>query len=226
MKWIVSGLFVIIAVAVGGWWYEGYRAESALLKQPVYRVLQQHEPALFEELVAEYRVYQRDEERPEQYINFAGAKISEIATRALAHASQQSQLALVQDMLATGRGLKDKPDDTCFRFWFPKTAGPPDIARFVDASSRAHTLDLMGEAIRSAAENPVPQPAPETVKDSLADVVNATYSQFGADAQMLAHVDDPQVDRAKVCAITIAFYDRVLQMPPDRAAALIRVMAQ
>jgi FtsZ-interacting cell division protein ZipA len=226
MKWIVSGLFAIIAVAIGAWWYEGYRAESALLKQPVYRVLQKHESALFDELVAEYRVYQRDEERPEQYINIASAKISEIATHALAHASQQSQLALVQDMLATARALKDKPDDACFRFWFPKVAGPPDIARFVDARAQAHTLDLMGEAIRSAAENPVAQPAPESVKDSLADVVNATYQQFGSDAQMLAHVDDPHIDRATVCTVTIAFYDRVLQMPPDRAAALIRVMAQ
>ena len=226
MKWIVAGLFAIIAVAVGAWWYEGYHAESTLLKQPVYRVLQKHEPALFDELVTEYRVYQRDEERHEQYVNIASARISEAATHALAHASQESQLALVQDMLATGRGLQGKPDDACFRFWFPKVAGPPDIARFVDASAQAHTLDLMGEAIRSAAENPVAQPAAETVKDSLADVVNSTYQQFGADAQMLAHADDPHVDRARVCTITIAFYQRVLQMPPERATALIRVMAQ
>lgn len=226
MKWIVAGLLAVIAVAVGAWWYEGYRAESTLLKQPVYRVLRKHEPALFDELVAEYRVYQRDEERPEQYINFASAKISETATKALAHASQQSQLALVRDMLATGRALKDKPGDACFHFWFAKVAGPPDIARFVAAAAQAHTLDLMAEVIRSAAESPVAQPAPETVKESMAEVVNAIYSQFGPDAQMLAQVDDPRVDRARVCTITIAFYDRVLQMPPDRAAALIRVMAQ
>ena len=64
------------------------------------------------------------------------------------------------------------------------------------------------------------------MKDNLAEVVNGTYQEFGVDAQMLAHADDPRVDRTKVCAITIGFYDRVLRMPPDRASALIRVMAQ
>jgi hypothetical protein len=226
MKWIVAGLIAVIAVAVGAWWYEGYRAESALLAQPVYRVLKKHEPALFDELVAEYRVYQRDEERPEQFINFANEKISTVATHALAHASQDAVLALVKDMLATGKALQAKPGDTCFRFWFPKISGPPDIAQSIDAGTQSHTMDLMGEVIRTAAENPVPQPDAAAIKDSMAEVVNGTYQQFGADAQMLAHAEDPRVDRARVCAIAVGFYERVLQLPPDKATALIRVMAQ
>jgi len=225
MKWIAMGLALVIVIAVGAWWYDGHRAESALLAQPVYRVLKKHEPALFEEIVAEYKVYQRDEEKREQFVNFANAKIAETATHALAHASQDSIIALLQDMLATGRQLQGKPEDACFRFWFPKVAGPPDIAQ-LDAAAQAHTLALMSEVIRSAAEQPTPQPAADTVKDSLAEVVNGTYEQFGADAQMLGHVEDPRVDRAKVCAVTAGFYDRVLRLPPERASALIRVMAQ
>jgi len=226
MKWIVAGLIAVIAVAVGAWWYEGYRAESALLAQPVYQVLKKHEPALFDELVAEYRVYQRDEERPEQFVNFANEKISTVATHALAHASQDAVLALVKDMLATGKALQAKPGDICFRFWFPKISGPPDIAQSIDARTQSHTLDLMGEVIRTAAENPVPQPDAAAIKDSMAEVVNGTYEQFGADAQMLAHAEDPRVDRARVCAITVGFYERVLRLPPEKASALIRVMAQ
>ena len=56
MKWVAIGLAAIIAVAVGAWWYEYHRAESALLKQPIYRVLKEHERALYDELVEEYRV--------------------------------------------------------------------------------------------------------------------------------------------------------------------------
>ncbi len=226
MKWIVAGLVAVIAVAVGAWWYEGYRAESALLQQPVYRVLQKHDQPLYEDLVAEYRVFQRDVERPEQYVNFAHEKISEVATQSLAHASQESVLGLVRDMLATGKRLQLRPDDQCFKFWFPKVSGAPDIAQTTDATSQSHTLDLMGEVIRSAAEDPVPQPTAEEVKDSLSDVVNGTYQEFGADAQMLGHAEDPHTDRTKVCAITIGFYERVLRLPPDKAAALIRGMAQ
>ena len=58
MKWIVAGLVAVIALAVGAWWYEEYRAESALLRLPVYQVLQKHHRPLFDELVAECRLCQ------------------------------------------------------------------------------------------------------------------------------------------------------------------------
>jgi hypothetical protein len=226
MKWIAAGLILVIVIAVGAWWYEGHRAEIALMKQPVYRVLHEHERPLYAEIVKEYQVYLRNEEKYEQFLNFAHGRIAETATRALATASQDAQLAMIRDMLATARTLQGKPDDACFRFWFPKVSGPPDIARWLDAGAQERSLGLMGEVIRSAAESPVPQPAAETVQDSLAEVVNGTYQQFGADAQMLAHAEDPRVDRAKVCTITIGFYERVLRLAPPRASALIRVMAQ
>ncbi len=226
MKWIVIILVVIVAGAVGAYWYEGYSAEAVLLEQPVYRILKKHEPGVYEELVNEYRTYARAETRRENFINLANSQISVTATRNLAHASQSSVLALMQDMLATAKLLRGKPGDACFRYWFPQVLGPPDVAQHVDAKAQARTLDLMGEVIRSSAENPAPLPAADSVKDNLANVVNATYQQYGADAQMIAHADDPRVDRGKVCTITIAVYDRIMSLPPADASALIRAMTQ
>jgi hypothetical protein len=226
MKWIGIGLAAVIAVAVGAWWYDHYRAESALLEQPIYRVLKKHERAVYDELLEEYRVYQRGEERPERFINFANAQISLAATQRLAHASSDSVLALIRDMVATAKTLQVKPEDACFRYWFPQVSGPPDIAKSVEPAAQAHTLELMGEVIRSAAETPTPLPDPETVKDDLASVINATYDEFGEDAQMLANAADPRADRGKVCTITISVYERILRFPPEQAAALLRAMTQ
>ena len=226
MKWIVILLILIVGGAVGSFWYDGYRAESALLEQPVYRVLKKHEPAVFDTLVEEYKVYQRDETRRENFVNLANSEISLTATRNLAHASQESVLALVKDMIATARIMQKAPGDTCFRYWFPLVDGPPDVAKFIDAKSQAHTLELMGEVIRSAEENPVPLPEAGNVKENLANVINATYEQYGADAQMMAHADDERVDRSKVCTITISVYDRILALQPTQAAELIRAMTQ
>jgi len=226
MKWIAIGLGLIIAVAVGAWWYEGYRAESTLLTQPVYQVLKEHERSIYDDLVEEYRVYQRGEEGPEKFINLANSQISLAATQHLAHASDASVLALMQDMVATAKKLEGKPEDACFRYWFPQVAGAPDIAHFIDSDAQAHTLGLMGEVIRSAAENPVPLPEPDAVKDNLANVINATYDQYGADAQMLAHAADERVDRGKVCTITISVYQRILALPPKQASELLRAMTQ
>ena len=84
----------------------------------------------------------------------------------------------------------------------------------------------MGEVIRSAKENPSPLPAPEAVKDNLANVINATYQQYGSDAQMIAHADDERTDRTKVCAITISVYERIMSLPPADSGALLRAMTQ
>ncbi len=226
MKWVVIILVVIVAGAVGNYWYEGYSAQSALLEQAVYRVLKEHEPGVYDKLVDEYKVYERDETRRESFINLANSEITLTATRNLAHASQASVLALIKDMLATARRLEKEAGEACFRYWFPQVAGPPDIAKYIDPAAQAHTLDLMGEVIRSAAEKPEPLPAAEAVKDNLAKVINGTYEQYGADAQMISHADDPRVDRAKVCTITNSVYERILSLPPAQSSALIRAMTQ
>jgi hypothetical protein len=226
MKWVVIILIVVVVGAVGAFWYEGYRAESTLLEQPVYRVLRKHEPAVFEKLVAEYKTLQREETSRENFINFANSEINLAATQSLAHASESAVLALMKDMLATARKLQKAPGDTCFKYWFPLVDGPPDIASYIEPAAQAHTLDLMGEVIRSAAEEPIPLPEPDSVKDNLAKVINETYEQYGSDAQMIAHADDPKVDRAKVCTITLAVYDRIMGLPPADSSALLRSMTQ
>jgi hypothetical protein len=224
-KWIVTGIAAVIVAAVGAWWFERYSARAALLEQPAYRVLEKHEATLFEDLSNEYRLYRKDELSRERFINYSNHEISAAATRSLARASQDSVLALVRNMVTTAQTLQSAPGDACFRYWFPKVDGPPDIAKYVDAKAQARTLELMGEVIRSAAENPEPLPDPESVKGNLAAIINATYEQFGADAQMLAHAEDPRADRGKVCAITLSLYQRILQLPPADASALIRTMA-
>jgi hypothetical protein len=226
MKWIVILLILIVAGAVGSFWYDGYSAETALLKQPVYRALKKHERKVFDKLVEEYKVYERDETRRENFVNLANAEITLTATRNIAHASEKSVLALMKDMVATARRLQAQPGDACFRYWFPQVSGPPDVAKYIDEKAQGHTLDLMGEVIRSAAETPVQLPDAEAVKDNLANVINATYEQFGADAQMIAHAEEPGVDRAKVCTMTLSIYDRILALPPAQSSALLRAMTQ
>jgi hypothetical protein len=226
MKWVVIILIVVVVGAVGAYWYEGYRAEAALLDQPVYRVLKKYEPVVYEKLVTEYKTYRREETSRENFINFANSEINLVATQSLAHASQDAVLALMKDMLSTARQLQKAPGDTCFRYWFPLISGPPDVAKYIEPAAQARTLELMGEVIRSAAEEPTPLPEPGVVKDNLAKVINETYEQYGSDAQMIAHADDPRVDRAKVCVITLSVYDRIMSLKPADSSALLRSMTQ
>ena len=174
-KWIVVGIVTVIVFAVGSWWYERYRAQALLLEQPVYRILQQHQGELFDDLANEYLLYRRDEVSRDQFINYANGEISAVATRALAHASQESVLALVSDMVATAKSLQASGVMPVFATGSPRWPALPTLRSWSSRAPRQRTLELMGEVIRSAAETPVPLPEAEGVKEDLATVVNATY---------------------------------------------------
>ncbi len=224
---------VLIALLIGAaalWWpqisgwHRSRQAQSALLQQQVYQVLREHEPEVFKRVVDKYVDLGRGAVTEAAFINFANGELSEVSTRRLAHASDAAVLALMSNMVANARSLQGQPGDACFRFLFPHVAGPPDVARHIDAKAQAHTLDVMAEVIRSSAESPQPLPDASTVQDSLSQVANATFDQYGVDAQMIANAEDPRVDRAKVCTMTLSLYDRILARPPADASALIRVV--
>jgi hypothetical protein len=207
-------------------WRARRAADGQLQAQAVYQVLRKHEPEVYGRVLEKFQDTGQDAESRAEFVNFANFELSTVATKRLAHASDEAVNALLSDMIANARLLARQPGDHCFRFLFPQVSGPPDVARLIDAQAQARTLERLAEVIRSSAETPVPLPDAQEVQDKLADVVNATYEQYGTDAQMVAHVDDPRIDRAKVCTITLSLYERIMAWPPADSSALIRVMTQ
>ena len=105
MKWIVIMLVVIVAGAVGSYWYEGYSAESELLEQPVYRVLKKHEPAVYDKAGGGIQDCSRREEttprefhQPRQFRDQPGRHAAASRTP-----RRTAVLALMKDMVATAR---------------------------------------------------------------------------------------------------------------------------
>ena len=155
MKWVVILLIVVVVGAVGAYWYEGYSAESALLEQPVYRVLKKHEPVVYEKLVTEYKTFRREETSREAFINFANSEINLAATQQPgARLARRGAGAHRRTCWPPRGNCRRRPGDVCFRYWFPLVSGPPDVAKYIEPAAQAHTLELMGEVIRSAAEDP------------------------------------------------------------------------
>ena len=83
-----------------------------------------HQPAVFDKLVDEYKLFAREETRRKNFINLANSEISLVATRSLAHASQDSALVLMNDMIATAHRLQQVPGDACFVTGFRRSQVP------------------------------------------------------------------------------------------------------
>jgi hypothetical protein len=189
-------------------------------------VLQREEPAVFARLLAEYARVVQDRTRIGVYTQVANSEIGTVATRRIAHASQPALLGLMHDMLGKLQLLRARAPEDCYRYLFPQVAGAPDISRYFDRASQERTLSLMADVIGSAAEKPVPLPDKARVQDLLAPLVNDMYARFGENTALLSHAEEPGVDRKTVCAVSVTLYEKVMSLPPDDAAAVIRSMTQ
>lgn len=206
--------------------WAAHRARAELLAVPVYGVLQRHEPAVFDRLLAEYSRVVRDRSRIDLYTQIANSEIGAVATRRIANASDASLLALMQDMLGKLRVLRARAPQDCYRYLFPGVAGAPDVARYFDRATQERTIGLMAEVIRSAAEKPVAVPPPQRVQGLLAPLIDGMYAQFGEKTALLSRAEDPGVDRESVCVVAVTLYEKVMALPPADAVAVLRSMTQ
>ena len=216
--------FAITPAVTGEWVARQARAE--LLRIPIYQVLEKHEPVAFERLLAEYTLVVRDRSRVAVYTQVANNEIGTVATQHIAHSSDAALLALMQDMLDKLQVLRARAPEDCYRYLFPKAAGPADLARWFDRDAQARTLARMADVIRTAAENPVAAPARERVEPLLSPVINEMYAQFGESTTLLSRAEERGVNHATVCAIATTLYEKVMRLPPADATAVIRSMTQ
>ena len=216
--------FAITPGVTGEWVARQARAE--LLRIPIYQVLEKHEPIAFERLLAEYTLVVRDRSRIDIYTQVANNEIGTVATKHIAHSSDAALLALMQDMLDKLQVLRARAPEDCYRYLFPKAAGPADLARWFDRDAQARTLARMADVIRTSAENPVASPARERVEPLLSPVINEMYAQFGESTTLLSRAEERGVNHATVCAIATTLYEKVMRLPPADAAAVIRSMTQ
>jgi len=216
--------FIVTPAVVDAWATD--RARSELLAIPVYAVVEKYEPVVFERLLAEYKLVVRDRSRTDLSTHMMNAELGAVATQHIAHASDSALLALMHDMLDKLQLLRTRAPEDCYRYLFPKGAGPADLGRWFDRDSQAHTLGLIAEVIRTSSENPVAVPPRTVVEPLLSPLVNEMYAQFGENTALLSRAEERGVSHATVCNIATTLYEKVMRLPPAEAAAVIRSMTQ
>jgi hypothetical protein len=224
LKWVIGGV-VVALVAMGIWWQRSRAVEAELLAEAPFRILKEHSPAEYARILDAWREFKSGARSQPEFVRESNALFSQAATRRLGAASQEAVQALMHDTVRTVKKLHASSPETCFRYFYPEVAGAPDVTDILGAEEQRRTLELMSEVVRSAASSPVARPAQSEIEQPLAEIINATYEQFGTDAQMVAHPDDPRIDRGKVCVVTTSLYERILALPPDVGTKLIRFMA-
>jgi hypothetical protein len=222
MKWFLLAAAVVAGLGLAAWWRQARSVENALLAETPYRVLKQHEPASYRAVLEAYRRMNAGKDSRATFVRAANQQFNDASTRRFPSASPGSVLALMNATLPVVDSLRARSAEACFAFWFPEVPGIPDVGQFISADDQRRLLELQGEVIRSSAEQPTPVPTSAEVDAPLSKIIDEMYRRYGADVQMLSKVEDPDIDRAKACAMTTSLYESIMALPPEVSGTLLR----
>ena len=82
----------------------------------------------------------------------------------------------------------------------------------------------MGEIIRSAATQKHRPPQEKEIERQRAGVLKSLARRYGDDVQMLVDPELGKTNKAKMCQLTYALYETILELPEQESGPLLRFM--
>jgi len=196
---------------------------KALLRVRLYRVLWKHDPTSFGRLVREVDASKRAEESPAALLLVARSRVMPLVRRHVAHAEARTLSEYVGNLLIEIRKVAPQAGEACFAL----LAADDDAAmKLADADLGTlddFALDRLADAVKQSLAAPVPLPPQEQVAGDLRRTLASVELRFGPDATILDRMDQPGVDRKRVCEVAVAVYGGALarvRNPSDAVAVL------
>ena len=139
--------------------------------------------------------------------------------RYVPRASDAAAVELGRALVAALARLQALDPQRCYRFLFPDIAGPA-------AAGWSPAEDGLLAALRrvvASAHDGSAEPLDRALARKHLDAAFAHLrDEHHSDVDVLRHAREPGVDRARVCAMTIALYSELLALPPPAAGQTLR----
>jgi hypothetical protein len=139
--------------------------------------------------------------------------------RYVPRASDAAAVELGRALVAALTRLQAQDPQRCYRFLFPAVAGPPAAGGSPFEEGILSALRGVVASARDGSAEPLDRAAGRRNLDA---AFAHLRSEHEADVDVLRHAQEPGVDRARVCAMTIALYSELLALPPAAAGQALR----
>jgi hypothetical protein len=150
--------------------------------------------------------------------DFVLATMTPLMPSYVARASDAAVVAMARSLVAELKEREAQDPEDCYRALFPHVAGPARL-RVLGDREGGQALRLIVETARApGAQRRAGSPA------ALARVYTALREQYGAQVEVLARPQAPDVDRRLVCSVTTDLYDGIVHLPEADAAGALRQM--
>ena len=199
-------------------WQQERDVDALLRNEPLFAAVVEDEPSLREPLRAGLLKALRDGERGEAVL--AGQRLlSPQLWRYVPLASDAAALGLGQALVATLTDLQARDPLQCYRFLFPAVAGPAGSGASARDDGLLAALRAVVASARDGSAGPLDRRAARKELDA---AFGRLRERHGSDVDVLRNAQAPRVDRARVCAMTIALYSELVALPPATAGPTLR----
>ncbi|QUG74883.1 hypothetical protein GKQ23_07715 [Erwinia sp. E602] len=197
-------------------------AQARLATQPVWRIIKVQQPALWqqanEQLVSQLRAGVQEK----QATDGLRPLMAELLNQRVNDARDEDLLRYMQVVLEEMQQFKQSGSGLCFRYLFPQVEGGVSVAEVLPAGLVAREMRAMDSLL---ANSQAGQPFDASLgRSQLQTVVAKLYSRWGSDLQTLNAPAEADVDRGKLCDMTIDLYQSVLALPGKDAASVLRII--
>ncbi len=194
------------------------RAEAELLKIPVYAALRDADPQSYAQIVDRVRDSVRDNVSRDELLTRTRPLIYAAASRLIPKASDASLVAYFRLNVSNAEILYKANSSLCYDVMFK---GRPFPANTFTDEQRRREVDALAALIASARTPPNENaPNPESL---LKPILYRLTIQYGKDVELLDAADLPSSEKkGRACAISIALYKQVFELPTGQAASVLR----
>ncbi len=233
-RWLLVLLMVPILL-VGSVCYVKYRApqhpaptaipdaQSQLAAMPVYGTIKQQDPQLYQRLNEALLAQVAAGVPLPQAIGQLRGMLVKLLNQRIGRASDDAINHYMMLSVKEMQSLRAIDPLLCFKFLFPQVDGGVNIAAVLPAELQQDDL-VQTDALLKASTGPEHAVDLAGARTSLQGIVLRLYHQWGRDLQWLNVPADANIDRGKVCDMTIDLYREVLMLPPAQAANVLRMM--
>jgi hypothetical protein len=198
--------------------------EARLAKEPLFAALKAHEPAVYNQIVAEFRSGVQQGKSMAELQQRMGPLLLDVLARRLPYASDSALCSFVAVLLEQIEVLYGADPALCYSYIMGEAGGRDAGVRLFSKELRKKEVAATSEIILSAIDEKHGLPNKERAVRGLVAVMGPLARLYGNDILML---DDPELakaNKARYCEICYQLYRAILQLKKQESGAILRYM--
>jgi len=196
--------------------------DAALSENAAFSALKQYDPAAYKTLANDFSTELAGGVPRAKIVDELAARGIAVAVKRLPTASDQAVIAFAHVVTKEIGELRRQDPKACVRWLFPMKGTSVDLRTYVPQELRDSSYAAFAEVIKSSAQGPQSIPALAEVAVDQQLIGAELREHYGDKVALLQRAHDPSVDATAVCAMAADSYGYILQLPPERAARLLR----